>query len=462
MQHRIRSTIARSGRGLARFVAAWLMLVAVALPALADDAGRLSPEAVVLENGLTLVVVANPAMPAVAHYVFYKVGSIDEPWGKSGIAHFLEHLMFKGTPSVPDAAFSRVIARNGGRDNAFTSYDFTGYYQTVPADKLPLVMEMEADRMANLSFTEGQLESERRVVLEERFSRTDNNPSAQLREQTRAALYLNHPYRLPVIGWEHEIRQLSHADARAFYEHWYAPNNAIVVVGGRVTMAEARPLAERTYGRVAARPLPPRTVVQEPSRVAETRIEMASDRVRQPYVNRAYIAPSLLNGDTRHAYPLEVLATIMGSGVSSRLNRALVLEGSLAVSASTSYDSSQRGPATFNIFATPRQDVPVAAVEAAIGAEVDRVLADGVTDAEVARAVRRIQDSAVYARDSLSGPARIVGSALAIGLPLEEVDAWPDRIGAVTAAAVAEAARFVFRPENLATSILVPKRPQGS
>ena len=370
--------------------------------------------------------------------------------------------MFKGTPTVPDAAFSRVIASNGGRDNAFTSYDFTGYYQLVPADKLPLVMEMEADRMANLAFSEAQVESERRVVLEERFSRTDNNPSAQLREQTRAALYLNHPYRLPTIGWEHEIRNLSHADAREFYRHWYAPNNAVVVIGGRVTMAEARAIADRTYGRIAARPLPPRTVVQEPTRVAETRIEMASDRVRQPYVNRAYIAPSLLSGDTRHAYPLEVLATIMGSGVASRLNRALVLEGGLAVSVGASYDSSQRGPATFNLYATPRQDVPAAAVEAAIGAEIARVLADGVTAAELERAIRRIQDSAIYAKDSLSGPARIVGSALAIGLPLEEVDAWPERVGAVTAAAISEAARHVFRPENLATSVLLPKRPQGS
>jgi zinc protease len=457
----MRSRMRTAGERARRLLA--VILLFVASPAwAADEAGRLAPESVVLDNGLTLVVVANPNMPAVAHYVFYKVGSIDEPWGKSGIAHFLEHLMFKGTPTVPDAAFSRVIASNGGRDNAFTSYDYTGYYQFIPADKLPLVMEMEADRMANLAFTEAQVESERRVVLEERFSRTDNSPSAQLREQTRAALYLNHPYRLPVIGWEHEIRGLTHADARAFYERWYTPNNAIVVVGGRVTMAEAKPLAERTYGRIAARPLPERTVVQEPARVAETRIEMASDKVRQPYVNRAYIAPSLFNGDTKHAYPLEVLAVVMGSGVSSRLNRALVLEGSLAVSAGTSYDSNQRGPATFNIFATPRQDVPVPAVEAAIGAEVDRVLADGVTEAEVARAIRRVQDSAVYARDSLAGPARIVGSALAIGLPLAEVDAWPERVGKVTVADVVAAARLVFRPQNLATSILLPKRQQGS
>ncbi len=461
MRHRMAATIAATSRRLAALLVGGVLLLAQPGPSAAAD-GSLSPEAVVLENGLTLVVVANPQMPAVAHYVFYKVGSIDEPWGKSGIAHFLEHLMFKGTPTVPDAAFSRVVASNGGRDNAFTSYDFTGYYQLVPADKLGLVMEMEADRMANLAFTEAQVESERRVVLEERFSRTDNNPSAQLREQTRAVLYLNHPYRLPVIGWEQEIRKLDHADARAFYERWYTPNNAVVVVGGRVTMAEAKALAERTYGRVASRPLPARTVVQEPNRVAETRVEMASDRVRQPYVNRAYIAPSLFSGDTKHAYPLEVLATIMGSGVASRLNRALVLEGGLAVSAGTSYDSNQRGPASFNVYATPRQDVPAAAVEAAIGAEIARVLADGVTEAELQRAIRRIQDSAIYAKDSLSGPARIVGSALAIGVPLAEIDAWPERVGAVTAAAISEAARLVFRPENLATSVLLPKRPQGS
>jgi zinc protease len=461
MKHGIVAALAAIGRPLAALLVGAALLLAEPGPASAGE-GSLSPEQVVLDNGLTLVVVSNPQMPAVAHFVFYKAGSIDEPRGKSGIAHFLEHLMFKGTPTVPDAAFSRVVASNGGRDNAFTTYDFTGYYQLVPPDKLPLVMEMEADRMVNLAFTEAQLESERRVVLEERFSRTDNNPQAQLREQTRAVLFLNHPYRLPVIGWEHEIRHLGYPDARQFYEHWYAPNNAIVVVGGRVTMAEAKALAERTYGKIPSRPLPPRAVLQEPHRVAETRIEMASDRVRQPYVNRAYIAPSLFNGDTKHAYPLEVLATIMGSGVASRLNRALVLDGGLAVSAGASYDSSQRGPASFNLYATPRQDMAPAAVEAAIGAEVERVLADGVTEAELQRAIRRIQDAAVYAKDSLSGPARIVGSALAVGMPLSEIDAWPDRIGAVTRQAVQDAARYVFRPENLATSVLLPKRTHGS
>ncbi|MCC7272134.1 MAG: insulinase family protein [Alphaproteobacteria bacterium] len=442
--------------------AALVTATLLSAPAKAADEGRLAPEMVRLDNGLTLVVVANPRMPAVAHFVFYKAGSIDEPSGKSGIAHFLEHLMFKGTPTVPDGAYSRVIARNGGRDNAFTTYDYTGYYQLVPAEKLPLVMEMEADRMANLAFTEPQLESERRVVLEERFSRTDNSPAALLREQTRAAFFLNHPYRLPVIGWEHEIRGLGYADARAFYERWYAPNNAIVVVGGAVTMATARPIAERTYGRIAARPVPPRKVNSEPPRVSETRLEMTSDRVRQPYVSRAYMAPSIITGETEHAYPLEVLATIMGSGVSSRLNRALVLDHSLAVSAGAGYDSAQIGPATFNVFATPRQDVPPAAVEAALGAEIERVRKDGVSEAEVARAVRRIQDSTIYAKDSLSGPARIVGSTLAIGLPVEEVDAWPQRIGAVDVAAVNAAARFIFREENAITSVLLPKGGKGS
>ncbi|MGE0716183.1 MAG: M16 family metallopeptidase [Alphaproteobacteria bacterium] len=449
-----------------RLAAALAFLVLVMAPprAHADAAadGRLAPETAVLANGLTLVVVANPRLPAVAHYVFYKAGSIDEPWGKSGIAHFLEHMMFKGTPTVPDAAFSRVIARNGGRDNAFTTYDYTGYYQLVPADKLAMVMEMEADRMVNLAFTGEQLDSERRVVLEERFSRTDNSPAALLREQTRAAFFLNHPYRLPVIGWEHEIRGLGHADVRQFYDRWYAPNNAIVVVGGATTMAEARAIAERTYGRIPARPLPERTVTTEPPRVAETRVEMTSDRVRQPYVSRAYMAPSLLSGEAKHAYPLEVLATVLGSGAASRLNRALVLEKRLAVSAGAGYDSAQRGPASFNIYATPRQDVPPAAVEAALQAEIDKVVKEGVTDAEVARAIRRVQDSTVYAKDSLSGPARIVGSTLAIGLPVEEVDAWPERIGAVDAAAILAAARHVFREENAVTSILLPKRGQGS
>ncbi|MGE0722929.1 MAG: M16 family metallopeptidase [Alphaproteobacteria bacterium] len=437
------------------------LLLAVAAGATAQEF-RLGAEATTLDNGLTLVVIPSPRTPAVAHFVYYKAGSIDEPQGKSGIAHFLEHMMFKGTPSVPDAAFSRVVAKNGGRDNAFTTYDYTGYYQLVPADKLAMVMEMEADRMVNLTFTEAQLESERRVVLEERSSRTDNSPAALLREQTRAAFFLNHPYRIPVIGWEHEIRGLGHADARAYYDRWYTPSNAIVVVAGATTMAEVKEIAARTYARIPARAPAPRIALAEPPRVAATRLEMTSDRVRQPYVSRAYIAPSLLVGETRHAYPLEVLATVMGSGATSRLHRALVVERELAVSVGSSYDSMQRGPAAFNVFATPRDGVPVGAIEAVFDQEIERILKDGVTAAEVGRAARRLQDSTAYSTDSLTGPARIVGGALAVGLTLAEVDAWPTKIGAVTVDEVNAAARHVFRPEGGATSVLLPRPAKGS
>ena len=281
------------------------------------------PETFTLDNGMQVVVVTNRRAPVVSHHVWYRIGSADSPQGKSGLPHFLEHLMFKGTESLASGEFSRIVARNGGNENAFTGPDYTGYFQTIAKDRLELVMRMEADRMTNLVLDEEETLLERDVILEERSQRTDNDPGSRLSEQINAAQYLHHPYRLPIIGWRHEIESYSREDALDFYRTWYAPNNAILIVAGDIDAAELRPLAERYYGVIPAREIPERVRVQEPPQPAPRDVQLADPRVRQPSWVRSYLAPSFEHGASEHAYPLEVLAEILGGTSTSRLYRIL-------------------------------------------------------------------------------------------------------------------------------------------
>jgi zinc protease len=298
---------------------------------------------------------------------------------------------------------------------------------------------------------------ERDVVLEERRMRIDNEPAALLAEQLRAALFLHHPYRNPNIGWENEIRVLGTVDVLASYRKWYAPNNAILVVAGDVGTAEARSLAEKHFGPIPPRPLPARERVEEPRHYAAMRLEMKSARAAQPRWNRSYLAPSYRAGETAQAYPLQVLAEILGGGASSRLYKTLVLERGLALSAGTHYSPSMIDLTTFGVYATPKPGVSVADLEAAVDAQLHRLVRDGVERGEAQRAKERMQAASVYAGDSLSGPASIIGAALAIGQSLDEVEAWPDRIGAVTSAEIDAAARAVLIERNSATGVLLPE-----
>ena len=434
----------------AAFVAFVLLLPLVA------RGGVFDPETFTLGNGLKVVVVPNHRVPVVTHMMWYKAGSADEPSGRSGIAHLLEHLMFKATKSRASGEFSRLVARNGGRENAFTSHDYTAYYQTVAVDRLPLMMELEADRMTNLVLVAEEVETERRVILEERRQRTDNNPRAILREQVNAALFLNHPYRKPIIGWEHEIRGLHIDELRAFYNRWYAPNNAVLVVAGDITAARLRPLAEKYYGAIARAPTPERRRPQEPPQRAERRVTLYDQRVRQPAWSRSFVAPSYVSGETRHAYALEVLDEVMGGGATGRLYRALVVERKLAVSAGSYYDADGLGPSRFVIVASPRPDVAMEDMVAVLEAVLARLLADGVTAEEVGRAKKRLSASAVYARDSLSTGARVLGAALASGRDIESVERWPERIAEVRVGDVNAAARAVLRREGSVTALLLP------
>ncbi len=432
---------------------ACLALTQLAGPAWAE---RFGAESFTLGNGMQVVVVPNHRVPAVVQMVWYKLGAADDPLGKSGIAHFLEHLMFKGTAANPPGAFSALIARNGGRDNAFTTQDYTVYHETIARDRLDLVMRLEADRMTGLVLDDKVVLPERDVVLEERRMRIDNEPAALLGEQLRATSFLHHPYRNPTIGWVNEIRMLGAEDALASYRKWYVPNNAIVVIAGDIDSAKLRPLAERYFGPIPAQGLPARVRVEEPPHYAAARLEMKSARAAQPQWNRSYLAPSYRAGKTAQAYPLQVLAEILGGGAGSRLYQTLVLDRGLALSAGAHYSPGAIDLATFGLYATPKPGVSIADLEAAIDGELRRLVRDGVDPDEVRRAKERMRAASVYARDSLSGPPNIIGAALAIGQSLEEVEAWPDRIGAVTPAEIDDAARSVLVERNSATGVLLP------
>lgn len=420
------------------------------------QAAIFNAESFTLANGMEVVVIPNHRSPVVSHQVWYRVGSADETPGKTGLAHLLEHLMFKGTEAVPAGAFSRQVARNGGRDNAFTTFDYTGYYVNVAKDRLELAMTLEADRMVNLRLAEKDVLTERDVVLEERRTRTDNSPSALLNEQVRAALYLNHPYHNPVIGWAAEVGSLSKADAEAFYERWYAPNNAILVVAGDITAAELKPLAEKHFGAIPARRLPERVRTAEPPQVAARRVELRDARVRQPSWSRSFHAPSYNRDPDGIAYALQVLSEVVGGGATSQLYRSLVVEKELASGAGAWYDPTAIDTSTFGVYASPRPGVAVADVEQAMEAEVVAILEKGVPAEEIERAKQRLEASAVYARDSLYTGANVLGTGLATGQSVADVEAWPERIRAVTAAQVAQAARRVLDDKASVTGVLLP------
>ncbi|MEO1090426.1 MAG: pitrilysin family protein [Pseudomonadota bacterium] len=441
------------------------LLLATALAGAAltspSAAKMFSPERFTLDNGMDVVVVTNRRAPVVSHWVWYRVGSADSPQGKSGLPHFVEHLMFKGTDNREPGEFSRLVARNGGTENAMTSADFTAYFQNIARDRLGLVMEMEADRMAHLRLTDDLVLPERDVVLEERRSVVDNNPSARLAEQMSAALYLNHPYGDPVIGWFHEMETYDRADAEAFYDAWYAPNNAVLIVVGDIDAEEVRPLAEATYGKIPARDVRTRERLKEPPAAVARRIVLEDPQVRQPSLSRAYLAPSQRLAGWEKAHALDLFAEVLGSGSTSRLYRELVVERALASNAGAFYRGTALDDTSFRVYATPRQGVSLAELEAALDEVLAEALRDGLTDDEVERAKRRMQAEAVYAQDSLSGAARIIGSALTTGLTIDDVEQWPERIGLLTTDQVNQAARDVLLPERSVTGWLQTPPQEG-
>jgi zinc protease len=432
----------------------WLLALGAALPA---QAKMFDAESFTLGNGLQVVVLPNHRAPIATQMIWYKVGAANETRGKTGLAHFLEHLMFRGTTETPPGAFSRIVAENGGRENAFTTRDYTAFFENVASDRLPLMMKLEAERMTGLVISDAVVLPERQVILEERHMRVDNSPSALLNEQLDAALYMNQHYHDPVIGWESEMRGLATEDAIAFYLAWYAPGNAVLVLAGDITVARARELAEQYYGPIPSRPVPPRLVLDEPPKVAATRLTMKSSRAAETSWSRVYLAPSYLAGESRYAYALQVLAEVLGGSANSRLYKTLVVDDGLCLSAGAFYDPSARGLTSFGFYAAPKRDVALADFEAKLEAIVKAALLDGVTADEVERAKTRMQAESIYAQDGLAGPARIVGEALAEGRSLDDAQSWPERIGAVTRDEVNAAARLVIHDDQSVTGILLPQ-----
>jgi zinc protease len=407
----------------------------------------------VLPNGLEVVVIPDHRVPVVTHMLWYRVGSADETPGKSGLAHFLEHLMFKGTAKNP-VGFSPVVATIGGQENAFTSSDYTGYYQRVPRDKLKAMMEFEADRMTGLVLTDEVVKPELAVVLEEHNMRVANNPAARLGEQMEAALYLNHPYGRPVIGWRQEIEKLNRADALEFYRRFYTPNNAVLVVAGDVTPEEVKKLAEETYGKVSrVAEAPPRVRPQEPEQVSPRTVTLADPRVTQPSLQRYYLVPSA--SKPAESAALEVLSHILGRGANSRLYNSLVIDQGLAVSAGASYDGTSLDPTRLAIYGSPKPGTSLPQLETAIDTVLNGVVDKGVTADELDRAKNRMIADAIYANDSQRTLAQWYGAALTTGSTVDQVRTWPDRIRAVTAKDVQDAARQWLDKRRSVTGYLV-------
>jgi len=424
------------------------------------------PATFTLPNGLQVVVIEDHRTPVVTQMVWYKVGSADETPGKSGLAHFLEHLMFKGTAKHPVGEFSQTVLKIGGNENAFTSTDYTGYFQRVPRDQLPKMMEFEADRMTGLILKDENVLPERDVVLEEYNMRVANNPEARLNEQIMAALYLNHPYGRPVIGWHHEIERLDREDALAFYRRFYAPNNAVLVIAGDVDAKEIRPLVEETFGKVASQPsIPVRRIrPQEPEPVAPRTVTLADPHVEQPTVKRYYLTPSAATAAPGESAALDVLAQLLGNGSNSYLYRALVVDRPLAVAATAAYQGTSLDPTQFSISVAPRPGVEFSTVEQVVDSVIADITQNPVRAEDLERVKTQLIAEAIYAQDNQAVMARWYGGGLTTGLSVEDIRSWPDRIRAVTADQIRAAAQKWLDKKRSVTGYLIkdtaPKREE--
>jgi zinc protease len=449
------------------FAAALLAFVLTAAAASAQTTFTSEPPATfTLPNGLQVVVIQDHRTPVVTQMIWYKVGSSDETPGKSGLAHFLEHLMFKGTAKHPAGEFSQTVLKVGGNENAFTSNDYTGYFQRIPREKLPLMMEFEADRMTGLILKDENVLPERDVVLEEYNMRVANNPEARLNEQIMAALYLNNPYHRPVIGWHHEIEKLNREDALAFYHRFYAPNNAILVIAGDTDVNEVRPLVEKNFAAIPPQPEIPakRIRPQEPEQIAPRTVTLADPHVEQPAMKRYYVVPSATTAAAGESPALDVLAQLMGGGSNSYLYRALVVDKPLAVAASAAYQGTALDPSQFSISVAPQPGVEFSQVEQVVDSVIADIVKNPIRAEDLERVKTQLVAEAIYAQDNQATMARWYGGALTTGLSIEDIRSWPDRIRMVTAEQVRAVAQKWLDKKRSVTGYLIkdttPKREE--
>jgi zinc protease len=448
-------------RRLSTFSTMALTMLASALPL---SAARAEPRAAefTLSNGMEVVVIPDHRAPVVTHMVWYKVGAADEPKGVSGIAHFLEHLMFKSTDKIPVGEFSKIISRLGGQDNAFTGQDVTSYHQRIAKDRLGTVMEMEADRMQHLRLTPDEVATERQVILEERRSRIDNNPTALLDEQMNAALYLSHPYGIPVIGWEHEMAKLSRDDALHFYKRYYAPNNAILVVAGDVTPEEVKRLAENTYGKVPANPdVDRRQRPKDPPYIASRRLELKDARAGNPSFHRYYVAPSYSTAKPGDAEALDLLMKILADGATSRLYRKLVVEDKLAATTGGDYSGWGLDGGAISLYAVAAGNNGLDKIEASVDKVLEDIRNNGVTEIELTRAKKSLLADYVYESDNQASLARRYGWGVAVGRSVKDIENWPTAIAKVSQDDVKRVADDYLDLRRSVTGYLVPDEVGG-
>lgn len=412
----------------------------------ATPAKVFNAKSMTLDNGLQIVVFENKRAPVLTHMIWYRVGAADEVAGKSGIAHFLEHLMFKGQKSLEPGQFSKIIRSLGGQDNAFTSHDYTAFYQSVAKEHLETVMMMEAGRMRDMSPPITEVESENKVIQEERRQRTDNDPRTQMGEQMNAALFPNHPYAKPVIGWMHEIQALTWDDAKGFYDQYYTPNNAILVVSGDVSADQVFEIAKKTYGVFPAHATPERKRPTSPPFIAMNNIYLRHETIKEPEFSRTYRVASY-HQNASESLALQVLEQIISGGSSSRLYNTLVATQKIATNVAFSYDSDAWDDATINVDATPAPNIPIIKVQEAFDNQMRLIIKDGVTEKELSDAKTSMQAEAIYALDSVEGPAMILGKSLITGTPLADIEDWPQKIGAVTKEQIQAVAAKYLNPD---------------
>ncbi len=414
-----------------------------------------------LANGLKVIVKEDHRAPVVVQQIWYKAGSMDERTGVTGIAHVLEHLMFKGTKTVPAGEFSKRIAAAGGRENAFTSYDYTAYFQQLHKSKLPLAMELEADRMRNLNLTAADFAKEIKVVMEERRLRTDDEAHALLQEKMMATIYQQHPYQHPVIGWMSDLESLTVGDAQAWYGRWYAPNNATLVIAGDVKAEEVFALAQRHYGAIPRRAMPPRRNFAEPKQAGIKRMVVKAP-AELPHLVMSYHAPTLQNpGQDWKPYALQILAGVLDGNESARLNKHLVREQQVASGAGAGYDATSRGPSLFTLEATPSEGKTVSDVETALRREVAQLVKDGISEEELQRVKAQVVASEVFKRDSLFYQAMQIGQMESLGLGHRAIPVMLEKLQAVTAEQVRQVAEEILQDDSLTVAVLDPQPLSG-
>lgn len=419
-------------------------------------------ETATLDNGLQVVVIPNHRAPLVHHMLWYKVGSAQETAGYSGAAHFLEHLLFKGTKKIGEGEFSKRVRAMGGEDNAFTSKDYTAYYQTASKEHLKTLMEMEADRMRNIAPSETAVKTERNVVLEERRQRTDNNPQAQFYEQMQSALYPNHPYGVPTIGWMNEVSGLQWKNTKEFYDIWYYPNNAVLVISGDVTLEEVLPLAKKTYGKIKpSKDLPEHNFPTLPEFNGETRIVFESAQVKEALFSKGVRVPSHAQ-DKDISLALQIIEEAVSGGPTTPLYKEMVVNTKKAINISLSYNGDSTDTGSLWIGATPADNVSLKDLENEIYKVLTSIRENGLSEKDIKDAKSRLKNAAIFARDSLSTPASIVGRSLATGSTLDDVENWPQRIENVNIETIQKALQLAFGKDSKGRSVTGYMLPEGT